>query len=162
MKFKRYPYKQKWWAGPACAVFFGLCAWMFWHKAHQAPRGLIINHAIELSPSGAQAFHWLLFVAALVFVALGLMVTALSFQQARYITLTSRAVSAPKNGFSKVAVEVPFDSITSLQVQAVQRQRFLHIHHRAGKLSIAQSMLPSQADFEELCQLVAAKAPSAP
>lgn len=161
MNFKRYPYKQKWWVGPACVVFFGLCAWMFWHKVRQAPRGLIINHAIELSPSSAQTFHWLLFCAALMFVALGLAVSALSFQQERYITLTSRALSAPKSGFSKVVIEVPFQSITSLQVQAVQRQRFLHIHHRAGKLSIAQSMLPSQADFEELCELVAAKASSA-
>lgn len=161
MNFKRYPYKQKWWVGPACVVFFGLCAWMFWHKVHQAPRGLIINHAIELSPSSAQTFHWLLFCAALMFVALGLAVSALSFRQERYITLTSRALSAPKSGFSKVVIEVPFQSITSLQVQAVQRQRFLHIHHRAGKLSIAQSMLPSQADFEELCELVAAKAASA-
>jgi hypothetical protein len=52
-------------------------------------------------------------------------------------------------------VEIPFKNISSIQLQEIQRQRFLHINHPGGKLSIAQAMLPSKAEFDELCSTIA-------
>lgn len=156
---KTYPYKQKWWLGPACVVLFGLCAWMFWFKAHQPPRGLIINHMIELSPGGAQIFHWSLFAVSMLLVAMSVLVFIMSFKSERHITISATSIRAPKSGISNLEVDVPFGSIKSLQLQEVQRQRFLHIHHAGGKLSIVQSMLSSKAEFEEICALLSAKVP---
>lgn len=154
---KTYRYKQKWWIGPACIILFGLCSWMFWHKTHEPPRGLIINHMIELSPSSAQIFHWALFVVSLCLVALGLVVFLNSFKSARQITISATSIRAPKSGISNLEVDIPFDSIKSLQLQEVQRQRFLHIQHAGGKLSIVQSMLSSKAEFEEICARLSAQ-----
>lgn len=158
---KIYRYKQKWWLGPACAILFGLCAWMFWIKAHEPPRGLMIKHMIELSPGEAQVFHWALFAVSMLLVALGVLVFLTSFKSERYITISATSIRAPKSGISSLEVDVPFDSIKSLQLQEVQRQRFLHINHAGGKLSIVQSMLSSKAEFEEICALVSARVPRA-
>lgn len=95
---RTYPYKQKWWLGPACVVLFGLCAWMFWFKAHQPPRGLIINHLIELSPGGAQVLHWSLFAVSMLLAAMGVLVFIMSFKSERHITISATSIRAPKAG----------------------------------------------------------------
>lgn len=156
MDVKTYPYKQKMWIGPACTGFFGLCAWVFWQKSHQEPRGLIINHIIELSPGNALIFHWLLFFASMAFVVLGLMVSVMSLKKERHITLTSHSLQTPKSGISNTEVEILFRNITAIQLHEVQGQRFLQISHGTGKTSIAQSMLPTKAAFDEICAFVAA------
>jgi len=157
MSFRQYSYKQKKWVGPACAIFFGACAWTFLEKAREQPRGLIINHMIELSPSSAQVFHWTLFGFSMLFVVTGIAAFVLSFGKEKYITITAHSIRAPKNGFSDIEIEVPFADIKSMQLQEIQKQRFLHITHANGKLSIVQSLLPSKAAFEEICALITAK-----
>lgn len=154
MTLKKYPYRQKKWVGPACALFFGATAWVFWLKTQNTERGLIINRVIELSPGEAQVFYWVLLVASLIFVVLGGFIFAASFKQVRYITLTDEAVILPKNGFSKEDMQIPFLSIQALQVQEVQGQVFLNITHSGGKVSIVQSMLTSKADFSELSKAI--------
>lgn len=53
---EKYPYKQKKWVDPACALLFGATAWVFWLKTQNTERGLVINRVNELSPGEAQVF----------------------------------------------------------------------------------------------------------
>ncbi len=41
-------------------LFFGACAAVLGHKASTNTRGLMLNGIIELSPSGASTFYWVL------------------------------------------------------------------------------------------------------
>jgi hypothetical protein len=158
MTLKRYPYRQKKWVGPACALFFGATAWVFWLKTRNTERGLVINRVIELSPGEAQFLYWVLLVISLTFVLLGGFIFAASFKQMRYITLTEEAICLPKNGFSKEDVHIPFSSIQALQLQEIQGQVFLNITHSGAKVSIVQSMLTSKAEFSELSKAISAGA----
>ena len=61
----------------------------------------------------------------------------------------------PRGGFARQVTTVRLADVTSTDVQTIQRQRLLNIHHPGGKLTIAQSMLPSRAVFDELCTTLA-------
>jgi hypothetical protein len=66
------------------------------------------------------------------------------------IRLTTTELCAPKNGFSRKSTTIPLREIVDVGVQTIQKQRFLTVHHRTGKLNVAQSMLPSSEAFEKL------------
>jgi hypothetical protein len=45
--------------------------------------------------------------------------------------------------------------INGLDVQAVQKHRFLHVYLRQGKITINESLLPSKAAFDEMHAVLA-------
>lgn len=113
-------------------------------------RGLILNRVIELSQQSATIFYWVITFAALVFVLAGLMILITSLTSNREIIITASSITAPKNGFSKLSITVNYVDITNINTQIVQKTKILNIVHRNGKLSIANSILPNKAAFEEL------------
>jgi hypothetical protein len=152
-----FRYKQKIWLGPVTMIFFGFIANFFLKRAQNSTEGLTINNMIELSPDGAAYFHWAAFGFSALLVVLGMLVSILSLRRTSYVVLGADSIKAPKSALNSTIVEIPFSSITALKLQNVQKQIFLHIEHTGGKLVLVQSLLPSKADFDEICQYLAAR-----
>jgi hypothetical protein len=75
------------------------------------------------------------------------------------VTLTEKVLCAPRNGLGRKLVVVPLSDIESVTLQAIQGTKFLHVHHRNGKVTIHQGLLPSAQAFEELCTAIRDRAP---
>jgi hypothetical protein len=113
-------------------------------------RGLILNRIIEFSAQGATIFYWVVAIAALAFVLVGILALIKSMFSNREIVITNESITSPKSGFSKQDVTVSFSDITGINMQTIQKTKILNIEHLGGKLSIPNSMLPSKTSFEEL------------
>ncbi len=150
METIRYPYKPKRWTMLLAGLIFAGAAVILVHMARANDRGLVINGIFSFDEAGATTVYWILAGASALFVAGALYGVARAFGPAQEVVIDSRGITAPKGGMAKAVVTVPFASITDLRVQHVQSQRFLHIRHRDGKLSINGAMLPRRADFETL------------
>lgn len=155
MQTLRYEYRPKTWVMALAGLFFAGCAIVLTQSARHNDRGMVINGLITLDTGQATAFLWVLAGLSILFVALGLYGVARSFGVAQEIVIDARSITAPTGGFSSTIVTVPFAAITDLQMRDVQSQRFLIIHHQAGKLTITRSMMPSHADFDEAVATVA-------
>jgi hypothetical protein len=139
-------------------AFFGACAAFMIHAALTNDRGLIIkNLFLKFSPEGATIFYWCVATVSVIFVLLAIAAVISGLANPTSVCLTSTELHAPKNGFSKKRLSIPLHSVQSVQIQTVQKQRFMTIYHSAGKLSIAQSLMPSAAAFDELHQTLLTK-----
>jgi hypothetical protein len=145
-----YRYRPKPWVMLAAGLFFAGIGAFLVMEALGNQRGLVIQRIIHLSPQGATALYWCLAVACLLFAVGGLAGFVSGLTSERFLRLTRTEVSAPRFAWSRADTVVPLADITEVGTQTIQRQRFLHIHHRGGKLSICQSFLPDAAAFEEL------------
>ncbi len=153
-----YTYKARFGVMLGGIAFFGACAAYMAHTAMTNDRGLIIrNLFLEFSPAGATAFYWCVGAvsAAFVLVAVAALISGLTNPMS--IQLTSAELAAPKHGFAKKRTSIPLESIQSINVQTVHKQRFINIYHAGGKLSIVQSLMPSAMAFEELHRALLAK-----
>jgi hypothetical protein len=145
-----YPYKAKAGIMLACIAFFGACAATMAHAALTNDRGLILNGILEFGTQGATVFYWCVVGVSAVFVLMGTLGLISGFKNPGSIRLTATELSAPKNGFTRKATRIPLREIVDVGVQEIQKQRFLTVHHRSGKLSVAQSLLPNSEAFEKL------------
>jgi hypothetical protein len=99
----------------------------------------------------------------------------------RRVALTPTCLLLPKSLWSSVEVAIDYGAITGLCLSAgvyapwasrvaincqattglptskVSRARFLYVTHTGGRRRIAAAELPSQAAFEEICGLLAAR-----
>ena len=150
MKSLDYPYKPNAWRMALAVLFFGACAVFMAHEAMTNDRGLILNGIIRFSTQGATVFYWCLAAVGGLFVCIGIPAFFVGIFSSHRLILSGSSISAPKYGFSREPTVVPLSSITGLGVQVVHRQRMLSIHHKAGKLTIMQSWLPSESAFNEL------------
>lgn len=144
------PYKAKAGVMVACMAFFGVCAAMMTHAAVNNDRGLILNGIITFGTDGAAVFYWCVAGVSVLFVLAGLHGFVSGITNPGSIRLTATELSAPQSGFVRRATTIPLREIVDIGVQTIQRQRFLTVHHRAGKLNVAQSMLPDSEAFEKL------------
>lgn len=120
------------------------------HEAIVNDRGLIINGLIHLESDGATIFYWCMAAVCAAFVAVGVLAFIVSLMSTHRVTLTTTEISAPKFGFSRTPTVIKLTDVQHVNLQVVQKQRFLNIYHPSGKLTINESYLPSQAVFEEL------------
>jgi hypothetical protein len=153
----RFPYKPKIVALLVSIAFFVGCGSILANVALNNSRGLILNGIVELSADGATIFYWCLTVASGIFVLVGAIAICFGLATKREIIFTRDGITSPKGGVSTKIISVSFSEITDLNIQSVQKQRFLNIFHRGGKLTISQSMLPDKQAFDELVSLVAAR-----
>ncbi len=154
---KEYPYKPRIIFVLGAVLFFGAIAAMFTNEALTNDRGLIINGIITLGPGGATIFYWVMVGACAVFVFGGLWAIIMGLTSDRRLTITEAGIRAPKGGYSKQYMSINFSDMFKVTVQSVNKQRFLTLHHKDGKLSIAQSMLPDKEAFEEVVRMVTQK-----
>lgn len=159
---REYEYKPRWTLIVFCAVFFGLWAVILGAKAHGNDRGVIINRVLQLSPSGATTFYWVLCACSVGFVAIAAFLAChrLTFRQR--IAFGPTALLVPASRWSSEEKQVGYRDIEALSIAQVSGQRFLYVTHSGGKYAITASMLPSKAAFEEVCELLAAKVRALP
>jgi hypothetical protein len=146
----QYPYKPKPWVVLLAAAFFGAIALFMSQEALTNDRGLILNGLIELSVRGATIFYWCIAAIGAAFVAIAVPMFIVGLVSKTVLTVTATDLAAPRSAFSKRATVIRLADIKQIVVQTVQKQRFMKVHHSGGNLSIAQSMLPSAAAFDEI------------
>lgn len=145
-----YRYRPKPWAMLLATLFFaGMGAFMA-EEAMTNERGLLLQRIIHFSPRGATVFYWSIAVICALFVLAGLAGLMAGLVSKRYLRLTPTEISAPRFGWSRSNTVVRLAEVTQIALQSVQKQRFLNIYHREGKLTISQSFLPNADAFENL------------
>lgn len=159
METLNHSYRPKAWAMALASVFFGSCALFMGHEAIVNNRGLIIDGIIHLSPAGATVFYWCVAAVSGAFVAVGIPAFFVGLLSNQRIILTATEISAPRFSFSRAPTVVKLADVQDINLQVVQKQRFLNIYHRNGKLTITESHLPNRAAFEELCAAIRSRVP---
>ena len=154
---KEYLYKPKVLVMLLSSLFFAACGAGMAYAALTNDRGLIINGIITLSESGATVFFWVIAAVSAVFVLGGTWGIIVGLTSDRRLTITENGIRAPKSGYSKQYVTINFPDIFKVSMQTMNKQRFITLHHRTGRLSIAQSMLPDKEAFEEVVRIVTQK-----
>lgn len=153
----RFPYKPKFVVLLLSISFFVGCSLILGNVALTNDRGLILNRMVEFSVGGATILYWWLAAASGLFVVIGAIALCFGLATKREVVFTKNGITSPKGGVSTKIISVKFSEITDVNIQSVQKQQFLNILHRGGKLTIPQSMLPNKQAFEELVSLVAAR-----
>ena len=153
----RFPYKPKSFVLLLSSTFFVACASISGYIALTNDRGLILNNIFEFSTEGATIFYWCLTATSCVFVIIGAIALYSGLTTKKEIVLTDNKIMSPKSGISNKIVSILYSEITDVNIQSVQKQRFLNILHSGGTLSIPQSMLTNKQAFEELTSLVAVR-----
>ncbi|MBC7796864.1 MAG: hypothetical protein H7Z37_08330 [Pyrinomonadaceae bacterium] len=153
---REYEYKPKLWVLFLAGGFFALGIPISIYAASEN-RGLIINGIITLSPYQAGIFWLIIGAACAVFVLLAVLTVATRFVFKQRIALSSTALIMPKSRFSGVEKLIEYKDINSLSVSTIQGQTFLYVLHSSGKDTIAASMMPSRATFDDLCEALAKK-----
>lgn len=138
-------------------LFFGACAAVMAREAVTNDRGLILNGIITFSEHGATIFYGCVAGAAALFVVAGAWGLLAGRNTRRFVRLTPGELWAPRNGFAKEPTVIRLRDIQGVRVQTIQRQRLITIQHPGGSLSIAQSMLPGAAAFDQLCAALSAR-----
>jgi hypothetical protein len=154
---REFEYKPRWTTILACGVFFGLCAVVLGIKAANNDRGLIINGIIELGPDGATLFYWVLTTSSIGFVAVAILIAYHRLTYRQRLAFGVSSLIGPTSRWSRQEREIAYRDIRELSTITISGQRFLYITHLGGKYTIAASLLPSKAAFEEVCELLATK-----
>jgi len=151
MAIIEHPYKPRPWTMLLASAFFAGVAAVMAHAAMTNDRGLILNGIIRLSPQGATNFYWCIAGLGAAFVVVGLPLFVMGLTSKACIRLTATELSMPRSAFSRTTRVVSLAQIQGTDVHAVNGQRFLTVLLADGEVSIAQSMLPNAAAFEEIC-----------
>jgi hypothetical protein len=154
---REYAYKPRWTLIVFCAVLFGLVAVILGAKAYGNDRGVIINRVIELSPSGATTFYWVLCACSVGFVTIAAFLACHRLIFRQRIAFSPTALLVPASRWSSAEQQIGYRDIQVLSRVQVSGQRFLYVTHSGGQYAITASMLPSKAVCEEVCELLASK-----
>lgn len=144
----RYPYKPKVAIAVLVTLFFAGCGSALGFRAAGNDRGLIFYDVLELDPGNATIFFWCLAAASALMAAVGIAMFISGITSKMEIVLGEKEVTIPKGGLTPKTVTIPYQDITEMQMVKFHRQVILSITHRHGKVSVAQSLMPSKADFE--------------
>ena len=157
MQTIEHPYKPR--RGPAllALLFFAACGAFAAHEAIGNDRGLILNGVIRLEVEGATRFYWTIAALSAVFVLIAIAMLAAGLTGTASLRLSATELSAPRSAFSRSSTVVRRADIAGVDVMTVNKQRFLHVHHPGGTLTILQSCLPSDVAFDEVCSALRAR-----
>ncbi len=135
-------------------LFFGVCSAIGYNSAATNDRGLIIDGAVTLDTGQATIFFWCLFGAAVAMSLGGLFVMVQGMISTQTVSMDDKALRMPKSGLSHRIVTIPYGDIVKMTVIQIKSQRFLTIEYAGGKVSISRSMLPTNATFEKVCNVL--------
>jgi hypothetical protein len=155
-----YPYKQKLRNILFACLLFGAGSLLMFGEAITNRREMILNGIFHFSVQGATAFYWTVCAVCTTFVAFGLLRLTVGFKNGPPLMLTAAQIIVPPVGFSREPRTVELADIKRITVSTVYGQRFLNVYHSSGKLTIAQSLLPDPAAFDELCSNLTRRAPA--
>ncbi|MFY9641962.1 MAG: hypothetical protein WCD20_01985 [Rhodomicrobium sp.] len=150
MRDLRYPYKPGFLPMLFVILFFGGVGYFMVFVARNNTRGLIIEHAIELSPDQATIFDWCLAALFGLLALAGILGLVASFTSRKELILTETTLTAPGSMWSRHPKIVRVSDITQLETRRMKRHRFLDVYYPGGKAVISASLLPNGATFDEL------------
>lgn len=154
MNEEKFPYQPNFVVFILSSVVLAGIAVGLGYIAFTNEQGLILNGVVEFSIGGATTFFWGLATASGIFAVIGVIAVAGALTSKREIVVSDSIISAPKSGFSKEIITINLTEVTDVNIQSVQKQKFLNIIHPSKKLAIPQAMLPSKQLFERLTELV--------
>lgn len=154
---REFEYEPTWTTIMMCSACISVCAAVLGIKAANNDRGLIINGIIELEPSGATIFYWILTACSIGFVAAAVIMVYHRLTYRQRLAFGRSALIGPTSRWSREEMEIAYRDIHELSTVTIGGQRFLYITHQGGKYTVTASLLPSKAAFEEVCELLAAK-----
>jgi hypothetical protein len=137
--------------------FFALCGSFLAHKAANNDRGLIINGIIELGVTGGTVFFTVLAVFSALFVIAAAAGTIDGLVRAPVLALADDHIVVPGTLFRRAPRRIDFAAVTKASLQSVNRQAFLTLETARGKVSVARSMLESQATFDYIVDFVTSR-----
>ena len=155
----RYAYKPKLCRTAMACLFFVAIAGFMINHARSNNRGLIINCMLRLSAHDATVFYWCIAAMSATLVAAAVVMFVLGITGNRSVTLTAVDITAPIHGLSQRITTIRLTDVKRLNIQTVRDERFLNIHHSAGRLTIPRTLLPTSSAFEELCAAIANRVP---
>lgn len=136
-------------------ILSGLACFFLMALAKTTDTGMIIK-GIRLDVNQARIFKWILAGLCGGLACYGLHGLMFAPKGPRFISLDDFAITVPKS-MSHNIVKVSYDQITDLELQEVHNHRFLVIHHPGGKLNIAQAVMNSRDQFDDLHDQLNAK-----
>ncbi|HMJ63948.1 MAG TPA: hypothetical protein VK615_01260, partial [Candidatus Binatia bacterium] len=137
-----YPYNPRWSAIAAAAAFFALCAAFMGYKAAHNEAGLIINGLIELGPTGATVFYWVIAGASACFVLMAILLTLRRLARPRTLVLDDDALLLPSGCFQTRVDRINYSDISQVLERQVAGQTLLYIIANGLQFTIAESLLP--------------------
>lgn len=152
---REYKYKAAWKGILSGSIFFGLCA-IVSGIAAQSNKGFRFIF-INLSAYQATIFFWIICGLSLGFVLMAVVTAIRSLKQEQRIAVTPSSIIVPKSRWSQEEQIIEYKDIKTLSSEDVFGQHLLNIFHIGGKYTVAGSMLPSRAAFDELHNLLLEK-----
>jgi hypothetical protein len=152
---REYKYKVPWKGILLLIVFFGLCA-IVGGIAAQSNSGFKFIF-INVSAYQATIFWWVVCGVSLVSVLMAVVTAIRSLKLEQRIAVTPSSIIVPKSRWSQEEQIIEYKDIKTLSTEDVFGQHLLNIFHIGGKYTIAGSMLPSRATFDELYNLLLEK-----
>src|SRR5262249_41749175 len=120
-------------------------------------RGVIINRVIELERAGATILYWFLAAVSASFVLLAAFFLYHRLTYRQRLAFGSDALAAPVALLSRRERQSIYEEVWDWATATIEAGRVLYITHPGGRYTIEASMLRSDAEFEEVCELLAAK-----
>jgi hypothetical protein len=139
--------------------FFAACSAVYIHLVLTNKRGLIINRIVELDAHGATVFYAVLGAASMLFVIAAAIATIYGQLKKPLLVLAEDHLIVPHGFIRKRPKVIHFVDIRRITYQSVNGQRFLTIWSAGGKVSIARSMLESEAVFEAVRTFIHERTP---
>jgi hypothetical protein len=142
-------------------LVFGTLAFYAFLDASHNSRALIINGIIDLSPSQAFVFRWILAGFCVVATTLSIVFFAIQSMTKREVRLSADAISCPSNPFSSAHVSIKYSSIIGLRVVklsvAGSSQYVLKVSTPERTYGIPASSLQNQQAFQIVCTALDAR-----
>jgi hypothetical protein len=154
---REYEYRPRWSTIALGVVFFGFCTAFFVREAVNNDRGVIINGIIELGRGGATALYWVLASLSGGFVVAAAFLAVLRMTSRQRLSFGATSARVPASRWSSDVKEIAYRDIVSLSDTTTSGQRFLNVVQAESTYTIVASMLPSDAEFEEVRELLAAR-----
>lgn len=158
---REYPYRMKWILILCGIPFFSGGAVAVGREALRNEAGMVINGVIEMGPWFVTGLYWVFSAFAVAGLALYVWAGFLRLANDRRVAFGPTSVAVPAARLPPDVVEIAYGDITGCSFARVNSNRFVHITHPGGTHTVLASMLPSNAVFDEVCQLLVAKVQAA-
>jgi hypothetical protein len=149
-----FPYKPKSGVMALVALFFGVCAYVIYLKAAANDRGLILNHILEFTRGQASGFYYALAGLSAAMALVGCYGFYKGLTSKSRLVITADTITLPGTGLRDKQKTLEFAQITGAELQRIQKQVFLLLHHSGGKMTITKQMFSSAAEFDKCVQTV--------
>lgn len=154
---REYEYRASWTLIVVFIVMFSFGALLLGRAAARNDRGLIIQRIIELGPTGATIFYWCLCAFSGALALFGVFMAHQRLTKRRRVAFTATTIIVPVSRWSTNEQEIGYREISWLSTERGTGHNTLHFTHGGSTYKIDRDLLPSNAAFEEVCELLATK-----